>query len=162
MATSVPTTLFSELIRMDTTVQNSAYAFYITLFDAQLLCSVGSFTGSVLASNVDLVLYEGVSSGFEFTSVVSARVWNGNVHYTVDDDDPPIPTVSLSTTFAGGAAHHGSMFDVIAMVSGMSVCALSVHTSSNLGTLEDVQVYTKNHSYQGYHRRPSAWVSVAL
>ena len=67
-------------------------------------------------------------------------------------------TYTLTTNFFGGTASYGAVFDISATQK-LTITNIDIHTSSEL--LEDVEIWTKNGSWEGYDNDPVQWYMIS-
>jgi len=98
MGTGVASSLSKFPLTSPISIQASERsAFYITLLRTRLWCtSSTSGTGTLYTSNADLQLYAGVAKGSNFGATIRDRIWNGKVHYSVNDVEST-PTIAPTT-----------------------------------------------------------------
>ena len=67
-------------------------------------------------------------------------------------------TETLETTFAGGNGLDGNMFDIVAI---NEVTINSFDVNLDTGITDDIEVYYKSGSWEGFEEDPSAWTLLA-
>ena len=158
-------------------------SFYITAANGgSLAYSKGSAVGTVYASNGDLHIMEGVSKAYQFGATFPNRRWNGALRYEIGIRAPPpasitrlpitpsvtqteSPTVnpwlrenSLTTTWDGGTAQDGNMFDIMPLKT-MTITGFDLHISFTGEVI--VEIYTKADSFRGHETVYSDWTMIA-
>jgi hypothetical protein len=124
-------------------------AFYVRIEDGTgfVQSTVGALSGTLVASNGDLRVFEGVSLDTPFGGVTANRRPNVAIHYS-------IPSDRLSTPFGGGFAQRGFVFDVIAKRS-LSITGFQIATQAPFsGGLE---IRSKAGTFAGFMDSPGSW-----
>ena len=99
LATALPPFIPPILITPGT-----SYTFYVTVTttgggNLWYSWDEGSSSGTVMASDDNINIIEGMASGYPWSGYALNRRWNGLVHYSLQLTSPPTasPTISLST-----------------------------------------------------------------
>ena len=71
---------------------------------------------------------------------------------------PITPNHEITTTFLGGPAQSGSMFDIYAKAD-ITLMEMDIHTTSTTAT-ENIEVWTKDGSLVGYENDPVQWLMI--
>ena len=79
--------------------------------------------------------------------------------YSVPDLGNCTDVSTVDTTFAGGTAAYGNMFTVTAGPEPLSITTMDIHLGNTTST--GVTVYTRDGSYKGFERTPTAWRKIA-
>ena len=119
----------------------------------------GIGAGSIAVSNEDLIVYEGIGKPSLFGYSFQNRIWNGGLHYTVEEIEPePVPISvdprRLKTTYAGGTGQSGNMFDVRALKT-IVVTGFDIHMFDESEV--EVNIYTKVGTFVGSEKNCSEW-----
>ena len=81
--TPVPSGSFDAI----TMKKGETNALYITIRTDHFIYSDGTKVGNVLASNSDLLIYEGIGNVYAFGSIFTPRTWNGSLTYQILTDE---------------------------------------------------------------------------
>jgi hypothetical protein len=88
------------------TIPQGVNAFYVTLTSGSVNYTNGTTVGTLLNSNADLQVFEGIGMSYAFGSIFTPRVFNGRIHYGMPGgacSSPRVPvpfTVHTDTAFA--------------------------------------------------------------
>ena len=143
------------------------YSFYVTATGQGLRYTNGIGIGNIVASNNDLIVYEGIGKETTFGHTFNDRIWNGALYYSVENYG--LTTVAptsqptnlllphsrtLETTFTGTTGQSGIMFDVFAYAD-ISINGFDINMADSVAV--QVDVFTKKGTLVGYERDCSAW-----
>ena len=78
--------------------QGNTQAFYVSVLNNLLVSSEGSITGSIISSNGDIEILEGLSIDNYFTPTSFVRKWNGAIYYSSAESVSPSITHSTAPT----------------------------------------------------------------
>ena len=77
----------------------------------------------------------------------------------LQEQQQPQETLTITTTFDGGTAQSGAMFDIVTKNLPITIATMDVHTPSNNAN-DAIEVWTKEDTFVDYEHDPSAWVMV--
>jgi hypothetical protein len=81
------------------------YSFYITCSSGNsIYYTDGTAAGSVYTSNSEIQFREGVGKAYPYGSTFSPRIWNGNIHYTVNPDCASATRIPVTVTVTPNAS----------------------------------------------------------
>jgi hypothetical protein len=123
--------------------------FYL-FFDNNLRYTTGTGVGSAAATDIHLAILEGTAGPY-FDVTWGPRIWNGTVHYELDER-------VVSTGYDGSSSSSGCMFDV-EVLGGQAVTihAISSHFLMGAGTVE---LWTRPGSFVSHETSSAGWTQV--
>ncbi|KAL7473975.1 hypothetical protein ACHAXS_014245 [Conticribra weissflogii] len=187
--TSIPAGSFSPIL----VNANEKQAFYIACPNGACQGYIlGTMEGSVVGSNGDMTIYEGIGRRFGFEGAIySPRIWSGSLYYSLAPGPEPTPnptslptpnptegptrsltiapttnptTVNeklnkLQTPFDSSTTSAGNMFDITTKENDIEIREIGINTYKS--TYVNIQIWTKEGSYQSYDKDLTAWTKVA-
>jgi len=153
---------------------------------------LGTEEGSVVESNSDMIIYEGIGRRFGFDGAIySPRIWSGSLYYSLaptpepTSNPTPVPTPNptgeptslptlaptanpttvdgmlnkFQTSFDSSTTSAGNMFDITTKDNDIEIREIGINTYKRSDV--NIQIWTKEGSYQSYDKDLAAWTKVA-
>lgn len=142
------------------------HSFYITIRTSDssgMQYLRGSGSGSLVASDEFLAVFEGIGKGYLYAETVQDCIWNGIIHYLPETINPrdPVSTsstaVSLPATIVESSHVAGFMFDLFCKKA-ILITGMKLHI--DVTTEVHVEIYTKSESYLYFDTLASAWTMI--
>lgn len=127
-------------------------AFYLRQTANSLSYTNGDGVGTVEADDGTLSILEGTAVAGTFGVATAGRIPNVTIHYSPTPD-------TLSTTFSGGNANDGVVFDVVAK-NALNLRSLQV-SLEDAGT-HSLHVYTRTGTHVGFEGAPGSWTLLGV
>eukprot|EP00957_Ditylum_brightwellii_P088591 6747993-Ditylum_brightwellii.AAC.1 len=109
----------------------------------------GNELGGTFSEDAHLSIMEGSGLGSFFDKVYQPRIWNGIVHYTLQQARNECTELSLDARSSGDVAAYGNMFDLRTASQSITMTGLDLHVDARYAlTFVDYEVFTKRDTFR--------------